>query len=253
MIVNILGSQLISAQIIENEDVFYLSPYVNGNDKLRGGVPIIFPQFGSYGPLKKHGFARDLEWCEVFSYTFASIEQSCYILDINKHSTSNWPFDTKLFLTFELVKNVSLEIKFKVVNCGDKSFTFTGGLHPYFAIKSRKDVIISGIHNIEFIDTDPFIDTFILDGNTPLERLFLTKTEISLFNGYRLLNLTVEGFDNWMIWNPGKSGSKNILDLPDEDWDKFICIEPLVCNKPVTLSPMQTFIGNLSIKISKHQ
>lgn len=29
---------------------------------IRGGVPVIFPQFGTFGSLPKHGFARILPW-----------------------------------------------------------------------------------------------------------------------------------------------------------------------------------------------
>ena len=251
MIVNLFGGQLISAQIFDNEDVFYLSPCMNKNANIRGGVPIIFPQFGNCGPLKKHGFARDLNWFEVSSYKIGKDVFATYSLNINKHSSNNWGFDAQLFLTLILVKNSSLTINLKVFNNGEKSFTFSGGLHPYFALKSRKDVKISGLDNVEFIDTDPLCTTFDLNGESGFERLFLSKTDISLYNGYRYLNLTAEGFDNWMIWNPGKIGVKNIHNLPDKDWDKFICIEPLVSNQPVILDPNQFFNGKLMIKFSE--
>ena len=37
---------------------------------IRGGVPVIFPQFGDRGALRKHGFARVVDW------SFAGIEHA---------------------------------------------------------------------------------------------------------------------------------------------------------------------------------
>ncbi|HEX5871641.1 MAG TPA: hypothetical protein VFY65_14540, partial [Longimicrobium sp.] len=34
-------------------------------EAIRGGVPVIFPQFASRGPLAKHGFARVQPWKRV--------------------------------------------------------------------------------------------------------------------------------------------------------------------------------------------
>jgi glucose-6-phosphate 1-epimerase len=43
---------------------------------IRGGVPVCFPQMGSYGPGGKHGFARNSEkWTVEETSTNADDEQ----------------------------------------------------------------------------------------------------------------------------------------------------------------------------------
>ena len=39
---------------------------------IRGGVPVCFPQFGGFGPLQQHGFARNTAF-EVVSGTLDSV------------------------------------------------------------------------------------------------------------------------------------------------------------------------------------
>ena len=43
---------------------FYLSPSSSyaAVAPIRGGVPVIFPQFSGQGPLQRHGFARNMVW-----------------------------------------------------------------------------------------------------------------------------------------------------------------------------------------------
>lgn len=50
-----------------------------------------------------------------------------------------------------------------------------------------------------------------------------------------------------MVWNPGRAGASKISDLPDEDWDKFICIEPIVLAKPILLEPGKTLNAQLTV------
>jgi glucose-6-phosphate 1-epimerase len=249
MKINSFGAQLLSTELLNGLDLFYLSPFYIKNTTHRGGVPIIFPQFGNIGKLKKHGFARDLNWVQEKCNNLNNEIILKYSLSIDRFTINNWNFDSKLFITFRLIKNTSLSIKFEVHNIDKKSFSFTGGLHPYFLIKNRSNLKITGLEDSLFIDTDPLINTFNLNDNTGIERLYLSNSDIKFYNGFNWLKLSVSGFENWMIWNPGTLGAKKIVDLPDTDWEKFICIEPLVNKNSVLLQPNDFFIGELIVEV----
>ena len=250
MKINLLGAQLLSAEICEGIEIFYSSPIPNKYNITRGGVPIIFPQFGNFGRLKKHGFARDLNWIKLDSKNINGEEVVKYSLITSIYEQLDWDFKAELSLTFKLIKNVSLSINFMIQNIGKESFSFTGGLHPYFRVKNRKKLKIIGLEECEYIDTDPLINTFHLNGDSGIERLFLTNSDIDVYTGYKWLKLKIRGFENWMVWNPGILGAKCIDDLPDKDWDKFVCIEPLVNYNSVTLRTNEIFNGELIIDIN---
>ena len=58
------GAHLLSWVPAGGGEQLYVSPktaYANG-EAIRGGVPVIFPQFSTRGPLKRHGFARSKPW-----------------------------------------------------------------------------------------------------------------------------------------------------------------------------------------------
>ena len=46
------------------EDWLYLSPQADYSPgaSIRGGVPVVFPQFSGMGPLPKHGLVRTMTW-----------------------------------------------------------------------------------------------------------------------------------------------------------------------------------------------
>ena len=52
-----------------------------------------------------------------------------------------------------------------------------------------------------------------------------------------------------MIWNPGQTLAKSIPDLPNNDWENFICIEPVIASKPKTLKSGAIFDGIFNIDI----
>jgi glucose-6-phosphate 1-epimerase len=58
------GAQVTSWKPASGEERLFLSDRSTfaPDAAIRGGVPIIFPQFGGMGALPKHGFARVVEW-----------------------------------------------------------------------------------------------------------------------------------------------------------------------------------------------
>ncbi len=57
------------------------------------------------------------------------------------------------------------------------------------------------------------------------------------------------GFNQWMIWNSGEEGTKNLDDLPSEGWCKFIYIEPVVLSNLIILRPIEKNTGSLRIQV----
>ncbi len=245
---NKVGGQVLKANVF-GIDLFYSNNNIILNKTNRGGVPILFPQFGQNGIYKKHGFVRDIDWNlinEEFKNDLIFIEYECNLNPDNKY---NWEYKCKLNYSVKY-KNNLLELELKIKNTGSKSFSFTGGLHPYFKINSRKEISILGLNDLEYIDSFPNIESpFNLNGESLIERLYISNSNINFYNGTNLLSLKSKGFDNWMIWNPGKDGSKLINDLPDNDWDKFICIEPIVMQNSINLISGEEFIGKLFIEL----
>lgn len=188
----------------------------------------MFPQFGIFGNLKKHWFVRDLNWKLVNEENNQNDLFVEYEYVIAKDHFLDWKHSAKLNLKASVINNL-FNITIQILNIGDSAFEFTGGLHPYFKINSRSAIKINGLESTSFKDSFPVI-RFELSSDRVIERLYFTNKNINFYNGSDNLVIKSKGFECWMIWNLGKEGAKNINDLPDEDRNKFLCIEPIVIN-----------------------
>ena len=242
-----LGAQVLECQI-QNTSLFYKSSIVHHPHTKRGGVPILFPQFASVGSYKKHGWVRDSEWLLLKDEK----DKNSHLLEFSLllDPTVNWPHSAKLLYKVKQLKN-TLSLTLKIENIGSTSFSFTGGLHPYFYVPSVLKCYVEGLNSISFTDKHKATHSDDVLKFTPLEfeRLYHENIPLKLIYDNVVLEFHQKGFHEWMIWNPGQTLAKSIPDLPNKDWEKFICIEPVIASRPKLLEPGAIFKGTLNIDI----
>lgn len=96
-----LGAQVLQVQGLQglSAPVLYVSalPPAAGRP-VRGGVPVLFPQFADRGAQPKHGWARDLPWQLVEDRADDAEHVVAYRLTVEQGSRPGWPHAAELQL-----------------------------------------------------------------------------------------------------------------------------------------------------------
>ena len=248
------GAHLLSAVLDEpggSRELLYLSPRSAGaSSAVRGGVPVLFPQFNELGALPKHGLARTARW-QRSALDIAPKEGAAiaFVTEIGPGIHPAFPHTAQLSLAVSASAG-RLVMRLQIDNTGHSPFAWTGGLHPYFAVRDVSACRLTGLAGARVADrTAPLLkrqpDAPIAWDGTLFERLFDRAAPLQLAEGARRLCLSMTGFDEWMVWNPGAAAM--ITDLPPDDWRRFVCIEPVRVSRPVSLAPGESFAGTLQI------
>ncbi|TDR32574.1 D-hexose-6-phosphate mutarotase [Hydromonas duriensis] len=228
------GGQILRAHLLGKE-IFYCPEVLqSAPTPARGGVPVLFPQFGTLGALPKHGFARTLDW-QVFSML-----EGCVSANLLLTEQENWPHRAQLNVDAS-VEDEHVAIYFEVRNVGETAFTWTGGLHPYFLVGDVLKTRVEGLLDTPVLDFGAQqLETRDIDQHHPI------SPSIRLYSPNMNVQLTQSGFDAWQVWNP--SAQHALQDIPHADWQRFVCVEPVVLT-PKTLAPNETWVGQLTITL----
>ncbi|HEY4356545.1 MAG TPA: D-hexose-6-phosphate mutarotase [Acidobacteriaceae bacterium] len=215
---------------------------------VRGGVPVIFPWFGSRtgertdGP--SHGFARTAMWDVAFAAGFG--EDLHLTLTLGPSETSRQLGYDNFRLAYELIFGRTLSLRLSVVNQGETPMHLEEALHTYLAVGGVEHVRIGGLGDTEFLDkTDHFArrwqtdDWLMLHGETDRPYLNTTAT-VTVDDPIFRRRLVVEKRNSHttVIWNPWTEQTAKLVDMDPEGWRGMVCVETAnAAQNALTLHP----------------
>ncbi|KEG15320.1 aldose 1-epimerase-like protein [Trypanosoma grayi] len=252
------GAHLTSWRNRDGEELLYTSPSAVYKDgvAIRGGVPIIFPQFGNLGPLPAHGFARVRQW----TLKHAGNGTASFTLDVktSELQSDGSPFkaeskmpasassSTVALLYTITFSNDRLQLQMEITNKDPSESTdFTFAFHTYFAISDVQNALVNGVNMTSYVDN--------LAGNRTIlppqqlwnfaketDRVYVNQSCAVLLLDMakkRTTHISGENLPDVVVWNPWVEKSARLKDLPPDGYKHFACVEHGAIIKKVVLPP----------------
>jgi len=260
-VINLYGGQLLSWRTANGGERLYCSQMLptKPGGPTRGGVPICFPQFADRGPLPKHGLVRTTVWHtdSVSTIHAEEVARAHLWLAASDVTRALWPHEFELQLDIALGTN-TLEVGLTVSNQGTSAFSFTGALHTYLASEDVRQLSVSGLQDVHYIDSAQGqihatqSDT-LLRITEETDRIYLSPAATlqlqSTVTQRALLQVEQEGFCDSVVWNPGPIKAEQLGDMVPADWIRMLCIEAAQVAQPVHLAPQAQWRGVQRLRV----
>lgn len=233
-------------------DVLFISPRSRwaAGEAIRGGVPVIFPQFAEQGPLPRHGFARAMAWTLAES----SATHAVLVLEDTPETRKLWDHAFRAELRVEIGDALSMALA--VENTGDRVFDFTCALHTYFRVADIARAEVRGLDAVRFHDKVTgerhvqFGDRLRFAGET--DRIYVHaphELRVRDLAEERAVVIRKHGFPDAVVWNPGAAKAREISDLGEDAYRRFVCVEAACAAEPVRLQPGGRWEGGQVITV----
>lgn len=250
----------LTSWIVEGQERIFLSKkaILNGTKAIRGGIPIVFPQFSTKltSDLPSHGFARisTWKWGGININTPDKKEVSFILTDreVNKKYLEIWPHQFKLVYTV-LLEGKSLKTTIKIKNTGNEPWLFNTLLHTYFNVDDLNEANVQGLINCNYIDTSPEgngekniesrqkivfqkeVDSIYFDVN---QKMF--KLQTGFKNDIMVEKCTLPDV---VVWNPWIEKSGRMADFGVESYPHMFCFEVGSVYQPIELDVDAVYEG----------
>lgn len=215
---------------------------------IRGGIPVIFPQFASEGPLPKHGFARLSRWA-LLENGLRTDGGGLIRLGLSDSEETRRVFPHAFALELRIqVSGQTLSTELTVTNSGEQSFSFTCALHTYLNanVAAARLYGLGGYRYRDSVDGRRIkhADEDSLRITAEVDRVYFSVDKpITLCGHKQSMIASQTGFDDAVIWNPWENGCEKIADLKLDSYQHFVCVEAATVEHPVTLAPGASWSG----------
>jgi glucose-6-phosphate 1-epimerase len=253
------GAHLLSWIPAEANEQLYLSAnsaWAAGSP-VRGGVPVIFPQFAKLGPLAQHGFARTLPW--QLDQTSSNATTAVLVLRDDDGTRLLWPHSFELQLRIHITGR-QLHLALSCLNTGTTPFDFTSALHTYLAVTDIGQAKVLGLEGLPYIDAgdqqEKMQSEALVATTDQLNRVYrqcqpalLLQQQQQQGEALRQIAIHQQGFSDVVVWNPGEVMCTTLPDMAPQGYRNMLCIEAAQLSRPVRLDPGQRWIGSQSLQL----
>lgn len=244
------GATLTSYRTADDAERIFVSPQAvyDGKKAIRGGVPLVFPQFGQPDKaMPQHGVARISKWAVKEGSLTDGAEASSVTFTLSDSPETREKWDHAFHLEYVvLLSAVSLTMTLHVVNTGDAAFNFSFLLHTYLKIPDIAETSVHGLGGRSLVDKVaggettkettneirfPSFTDRIYIGEAPVAKDVTVRCKgvpiFAVVNEARVAG-DVKPCDV-VIWNPYEEASPG--DLPPPGFKEFVCVEPGLVNE----------------------
>jgi glucose-6-phosphate 1-epimerase len=248
------GAHLSSFKNADGKELLFLSrkSAFEPGKAIRGGVPVIFPQFADAGLLPKHGFARTALWSFDGSAETDDAAEIRFTLKDSSQTRAIWDVRFQAMVIIRFDAN-TLDVTLAVTNTDSKTATFTAALHTYFDVQDIENTALHGLQNTSFTERgiagkqvqqeEPLRFNGAIDRN-----YWDAPASLRLAYGGHSILLEQTNFADTVVWNPWQEGASQLSDMEPEGFRKMLCVEAAVIGKPVVLAPEARFEGRQRVQ-----
>lgn len=219
---------------------------------IRGGVPVIFPQFAGMGPLPKHGFARTQPWERVDDANRPGAVR--LRLRDSGETRRVWPHAFEAELDVELGDDW-LAITLTIHNPGDAPFQFTAALHTYLRVGDVRRASVHGLRGLRYRVTgepERVDEEDAIEVRGPVDRVYLNtppEPRVRDAENGRVFVLRSVGFSDTVVWNPWAQATAALSDMEDDEYLEMLCVEAAQVGAPVRLEAGGSWSGRQRIQV----
>ena len=241
----------------DNRERLFLSALAKTGEgaSIRGGIPVIFPQFAAEGPLPKHGFARNMPWT-LEEQSDAGVAR--FTLRDNEATRALWPAAFLATLTVRIGGRI-LSTSLTIENTSSVPIHFTAALHTYLRTDDIARVEITGLQGAKYrVSGEPGSlreenDAVVrIDGES--DRVYVdAPPRVTLREPGRELVISATNFPDVVVWNPGAAKAAALDDMEPGGERHMVCIEAAAIHAGVQLEPGATWTGRQTLIATDYQ